>query len=143
VCRVLDRLDPFERLTFVDHRQIDQLPPGYDGRAGLSVFEPTSSRWFVKERALSEALFVLPFGWLYCFWPRLPIVNHFVRRALGSRKTRTSASEWWGAKKGALAPQSAPRDIQRFQAHKGTLRMELERFSFGLKELLVGRKSVV
>ena len=137
VCRVLDRLDPFDRLTFLDSRQDRELPEGYEGKAGLVVFDPTSSKFYAKELALSEALRVLPFGWLYFFWPRVPVVRQVVRKALGSRRARVRASEWWGMTALPLAPDKAPRDTARFEQHKAALRIEFEKFAFGMKELIV------
>lgn len=137
VCRVLDRLDPFERLTFVDSRQSHELPQGYDAKAGLVVFDPERGTFYSKERALSEALRVLPLGWLYFFWPHLPVLRQLARKALGSRRARVRASEWWGTTTLPRAPDKAAADPARFVEHKGTLRLELEKFGLGVKELII------
>lgn len=137
VCRVLDRLDPFERLTFVDARQTELLPKGYDGKAGLVVYDPARETLYSKEHALSQALRVLPFGVLYSFWPRLPVISYWVRRALGARRARLRVSEWWGIERLPEAPAGAATHEDEFVERKGTLCVELEKLAFGLKEVFV------
>ncbi len=137
ICRVLDRLDPFERLTFVDHRQTELLPKGYDAKAGLVVYDPTLRRLYAKEHALSQALRVLPLGVLYSFWPRLPLFSYWARRALGARRARVRTSEWWGANAVPASPVGAAARTEDFVERKGLLRMEAEKLAFGLKEVVV------
>src|SRR5690606_20929732 len=117
VCRVLDRLDPFDRLTFVDSRETERLPKAFDGKSGLVAVNTTTGEMFSRERALGEALKVLPFGWAYSFCPTMPILNRYVRRALGFRRTRRNASKWWGARKCPLPPSETVR-AQQFTDHK-------------------------
>jgi len=137
VCRLLDRLDPFDCLTFVDHRQTELLPKDYDAKAGLVVYDPATGALHAKEQALSQALRVLPFGVLYSFWPRVPLVSYWVRRALGARRARVRMSEWWGANSAAIAPSDAGPRTDDFVEHKGALRIEAEKLALGLKEVLV------
>ena len=78
VARVLDRLDPFERLTFVDARDAANLPAG----------APSDALWVVDRHgaiqrhaaAWFELLRALPFGIALALWLRLPIT-----RSLGAR----------------------------------------------------------
>jgi hypothetical protein len=142
ICRVLDRLDPFERLTFVDHRETERLPKDYDGKVGLVVHDPATGTSYAKERALSQALRVLPFGVLYSFWPRVPVISHWVQKALGARKSRVGVSEWWGVHSAPAAPPLAVASLDEFVERKGALRVEAEKLAFGLKELLIAFLSV-
>jgi hypothetical protein len=81
LARVLDRFDPFDRLTFVDARDAKSLPPGAPDDALFVIgHDGTIHR---HERAWFELLRALPLGIVLAVWLRLPVT-----RALGARLCR-------------------------------------------------------
>ena len=99
-CRVLKRLDPFERLTFIGNHESDKIPSGIDSETvstTVVVVDPATSSVHVEERAVYEAVKVLPFGVLAVAWLRVPGLSWLGKklyRAIASRRLRVSA--WFG-----------------------------------------------
>ncbi|HEV8551632.1 MAG TPA: hypothetical protein VGQ57_21435, partial [Polyangiaceae bacterium] len=90
LARLLDRLDPFDRLTFVDRRQTDLVPVGIPTDPFL-VLNP-EGRTFRHARALREVTRALPFGGLFRFILRLPFVAGYV--ASKARAFDEREGEW-------------------------------------------------
>ena len=74
-CRLLKRLDPWQRLTFIGNDDTARLPAGLDPKLCETsvVVVDASGRFFFEERAVARALRALPFGillagWLYVPW---------------------------------------------------------------------------
>jgi predicted DCC family thiol-disulfide oxidoreductase YuxK len=73
-CRILKRLDPFERLTFVGNDRPELLPAGVEPAAAersVIVIDPRG-RVFQEEQAVFEIGRALPFGILPLFWLKIP-----------------------------------------------------------------------
>lgn len=99
LCRLLKRLDPFDRLTFVANDDVDKLPSTVD-RAELDrtllVLLPDGTR-AREERAVFEVARALPFGIVPCFWlgvPGLSAVGRALYRRIADNRSRISA--WLG-----------------------------------------------
>ena len=99
ICRVLKRLDPCERLTFVGNDRTDAFPPGVDAAMAertVVVVDP-SGGIHVEERAVFELARALPFGILLVFWLRLPGLSELARAAYRAvARNRISISGWFG-----------------------------------------------
>ncbi|HEX6765095.1 MAG TPA: hypothetical protein VF103_06445 [Polyangiaceae bacterium] len=86
VARILDRFDPFDRLTFVDRRESAYLPANAPSDALFVV--DGEGRVFRGARALGEIARALPFGIVARAIIALPGLNALVRRACGRFETR-------------------------------------------------------
>ena len=76
VCRFLKRLDPFDRLTFVD--SMDELPEAVRDRAKkmtLATVDPEAGTIRTGHLGLYDALRALPFGIVFAIWLRVPGVS--------------------------------------------------------------------
>jgi predicted DCC family thiol-disulfide oxidoreductase YuxK len=82
-CRLLKRLDPWQRLTFVSNDQPELFPPGLDpARCETSVVAvDESGRMYFEERAVRRILRALPAGILLAIWLYLPGVSQLARAA--------------------------------------------------------------
>lgn len=102
VCRVLVRLDPRKRLTFIGNDDVAAFPPGVDPKlvdSTVVVVDP-SGRVHVEERAVFEIARAIPFGVLAAFWLRLPGLNLLGRalyRAVARNRIRISTFFGMGA----------------------------------------------
>jgi predicted DCC family thiol-disulfide oxidoreductase YuxK len=107
ICRLLKRLDPCERLTFVGNDKPELFPPGVDAALAertVVVVDP-SGKPHVEERAVFEIARALPFGVLFAFWLRLPGLRELAR--LGYRAVagnRVAISAWFGLGACGIAP---------------------------------------
>jgi predicted DCC family thiol-disulfide oxidoreductase YuxK len=74
ICRLLKRLDPCARLTFVGNDRDEALPPGVDRATAerTVVVVDAAGRVHLEERAVFEIARALPFGGLLFFWLLLP-----------------------------------------------------------------------
>ena len=117
ICRILKRLDPFERLEFVPNSARERIPE--------SVSDETLDKTVVcllpdgtvatEERAVYEIVRALPLGILAVFWIRVPGLS-LVARSLYRRvaENRVRISTWFGltacglSPVPAVAPASAP-----------------------------------
>src|SRR5262249_39633167 len=108
LCRLLKRLDPFQRLTFVGNDEEEHIPAGVvdaDLDRTLIVILP-DGRVVKEERAVFEVARALPFGILPAFWlavPGLASLGRALYRAVARNRTQISA--WFGlAQCGVPAP---------------------------------------
>jgi predicted DCC family thiol-disulfide oxidoreductase YuxK len=106
IARVLDRFDPFDRLTFVDSRQTDELPANAP-RDALWVLDRNGSI-LRRERAWFALLKALPFGILLAVWFRLPITRRLAARICRAFERRPVAlGRGLGVARHALEPADA------------------------------------
>jgi predicted DCC family thiol-disulfide oxidoreductase YuxK len=99
LCRLLKRLDPCERLTFVGNDRVEAFPPGVDAATAertVVVVDP-SGGVHLEERAVFEIARALPFGVLLCFWLRVPGLAELGRAAYRAvARNRMTISSWFG-----------------------------------------------
>jgi predicted DCC family thiol-disulfide oxidoreductase YuxK len=99
LCRLLKRLDPFERLTFVGNDERDRIPEQVDAELlerTLLVLMP-DGRIEREGRAVFELARALPFGVVGTFWlvlPGLSSLGNALYRKVARNRTRISA--WFG-----------------------------------------------
>ncbi len=98
-CRLLKRLDPWQRLTFVANDDAARLPSGVDPQLCQSsvVVVDAQGRIFIEERAVARVLRALPLGIVLAVWIYVPGLS-FLARA-GYRKlaaNRTQVSSFFG-----------------------------------------------
>jgi predicted DCC family thiol-disulfide oxidoreductase YuxK len=111
ICRILKRLDPFERLTFVGNDQVERLPPGVDAATTertVVVVDP-KGRVYTEERAMFEVGRALPFGILLFGWLRIPglaLMGRALYRVVAER--RIEISVWLGLGACGVGPQPEP-----------------------------------
>jgi predicted DCC family thiol-disulfide oxidoreductase YuxK len=110
-CRILKRLDIFERLTFVGNDRADLFPAGVDAATAarsVVVVDP-AGRAHLEEAAVFEIGRALPFGVVPLFWLKLPGLAQLGRalyRALA--RHRVELSVWLGLGACGIAPPVAP-----------------------------------
>ncbi len=100
-CRLLKRLDPWQRLTFVGNDETSRLPAGLDPKlceASVVVVD-AAGRFFLEEKAVRRALRALPFGifavwWLYV--PGLSLVGRALYRSVAANRIAISGFFGWG-----------------------------------------------
>lgn len=98
-CRLLARVDPFDRLRFVGDDDPAQIPDSVD-RTLLHrtvVVLDTAGRVSIEERAVYEILRALPLGIVLAFWIRLPLLSGVARwlyRRIAANRMRIST--WLG-----------------------------------------------
>jgi predicted DCC family thiol-disulfide oxidoreductase YuxK len=114
--RLLKRLDPFERLTFVGNHELDKLPAQVD-RSILDrtlVVVDAKGRAFKEERAVFEVGRALPFGILGVWWlmvPGLAQLGRALYRRVADNRVRISV--WFGLGAcGLKAPPTAASETQ-------------------------------
>jgi predicted DCC family thiol-disulfide oxidoreductase YuxK len=80
-CRLLKRLDPWRRLTFVGNDQTSLLPSGLDPKACETsvVVVDSAGRIFFEEKAVRRALRALPLGIVLAGWLYVPGLSHLGR----------------------------------------------------------------
>jgi len=126
LCRLLKRLDPFERLHFIANDEVDRIPAGVD-RAELErtllVLLPdgTQAR---EERAVFEVARALPFGLVPAFWlgiPGLSALGRLLYRQIAASRSRISA--WFGLAQCGV-PAAARKAEPERAAHGRTFRAE-------------------
>jgi hypothetical protein len=108
VARLLDRLDPFDRLTFVDAREAANLPADAP-RDALFVIRPDGEVARL-EHAWYELLKALPFGIAVAIWLRLPVTRAFGARFASAFEARSrSFGRALGVRRRAVEPSRAVR----------------------------------
>jgi predicted DCC family thiol-disulfide oxidoreductase YuxK len=116
LCRLLKRLDPFERLEFVGNQ--DQT--GALAELDAATLEKTivvlapDGRVFIEERAVFEIARALPFGWLPALWLRVPglsLLGHGLYRAVADN--RVAISVWFGFEACGIAPALRANEAHR------------------------------
>ena len=107
ICRVLKRLDPCARLTFVGNDQPNALPAGSaEGLAERTVIAVDArGRVFTEERAVFEIVRALPFGILFAAWLRVPGLDRLARAAYRAvARNRVTISGFFGLGACGLGP---------------------------------------
>jgi predicted DCC family thiol-disulfide oxidoreductase YuxK len=109
LCRLLKRLDPFERLSFVGNDERDKIPTSLEESTldrTLIVLMP-DGRALREERAVFEVARAIPFGIVPCFWLAVPGLSN-LGRALYRRiaANRTQISAWFGLAQCGVPSQS-------------------------------------
>ena len=98
-CRVLKRLDPFQRLTFVGNDRPELFPPGVDSATAdksVVVVDP-KGRVHLEEQAVFEIGRALPFGVIPLFWLKIPLLSALGRSLYRTlAKNRIRVSVWLG-----------------------------------------------
>lgn len=124
ICRVLKRLDPFERLRFVSNDDTDEIERLFEGRerpaaelldSTVVVVDP-EGRLYVEQRALFQIGRALPFGWLAFGWlgaPGLAELGAFGYRFVAARRQAMSAWLGMGVCGVPAAPVEAPAPKRR------------------------------
>jgi predicted DCC family thiol-disulfide oxidoreductase YuxK len=126
LCRLMKRLDPCERLTFVGNDRVEAFPPGVDAKTAertVVVVDP-AGRVHLEERAVFEIVRALPFGILFCFWLALPGGRNLGRAAYRAvADNRLAISSWFGlgacglgASPESLDPEPGPERARTFRA---------------------------
>lgn len=80
ICRLLKRLDPWQRLTFIGSEETERLPPGLDPkRCETSVVVlDAAGRFYFEEKAVRRVVRALPGGILLAAWLYVPGLSHLV-----------------------------------------------------------------
>ncbi|MGE0321274.1 MAG: DCC1-like thiol-disulfide oxidoreductase family protein [Polyangiaceae bacterium] len=98
-CRILKRLDPFQRLTFVENWDLEKLPEGLDPaiteQSVVAVMPDGSYR--TEANAVFEIIRALPFGIALVWWLKVPPLSSLgmwlYRKIAGNR---IQISVWLG-----------------------------------------------
>lgn len=99
ICRLLKRLDPWQRLTFIGNGDPAELPSGVDPALCETsvVVVDAEGRVYVEERAVARALRALPFGIVLAFWLYVPGLAQLARLAYRAvAKNRVQISSFFG-----------------------------------------------
>jgi predicted DCC family thiol-disulfide oxidoreductase YuxK len=102
LARLVKRLDPFERLTFVGNDEVERFPSGVTPETvdKTLVVVDSKGRVYEQEQAVRVALFALPFGSLLGVWllvPGLRQLAHAVYQKVAANRLRISAAVGLGA----------------------------------------------
>jgi predicted DCC family thiol-disulfide oxidoreductase YuxK len=106
-CRILKRLDPFERLTFVGNHERDRIPAALDAKTldeTFAVIRP-DGKIATHERGIYEVLRALPLGIFVAFWfvvPGLSALLRILYRRFAEH--RLQISSWLGLGICGVAP---------------------------------------
>ncbi len=147
-CRVLKRLDPFQRLHFVANDDRDAIPseiePALLERTVVVVLP--DGRAVQEERALFEVLRALPFGIVVGLWLRVPLLSQLFRALYRAfAKNRMHVSAWLGLGVCGVPAPPAPEepaagdgeDAPAEPAEQRTLRGDLASFGVFVREAAV------
>jgi predicted DCC family thiol-disulfide oxidoreductase YuxK len=107
ICRLLKRLDPCGRLTFVGNDRPEAFPAGLDTATAERTVVVVDAKGGVhfEERAVFEIARALPFGALLCFWMRVPGFEQLARAGYRAVATnRVAISSWFGLGACGLGP---------------------------------------
>jgi len=138
-CRLLKRLDPWQRLTFIGNNETSRLPAGLDPKLCETsvVVVDGAGAVFLEERAVRRAVRALPLGivvvaWLYV--PGLSLVGRAAYRWVAAR--RMAISELFGL--GACGvPQVATAAPPKASPWLGRVGDDLRGFGVMTRETLV------
>jgi predicted DCC family thiol-disulfide oxidoreductase YuxK len=102
LARLVKRLDPFERLTFVGNDEVERFPAGVSPEAvdKTLVVVDSKGRVFHQEQAVRVVLFALPFGSLLGVWLLVPGLRQLARAVydkVAVNRIRISAAVGLGA----------------------------------------------
>jgi len=125
LCRLLKRLDPCARLTFVGNDQAAEFPPGVDAATAerTVVVVDAAGKVHLEERAVFEIARALPFGVLFFFWLRIPGLEQLGR--LGYRtvaQNRVAISTFFGLGACGLGAPAGGAVAETPPEHAGTFR---------------------
>jgi predicted DCC family thiol-disulfide oxidoreductase YuxK len=83
ICRLLKRLDPWQRLTFIGNDETDRLPAGLDPQrcATSVVVVDAKGRFYFEEQAVRRAVQALPGGIWFVAWLYVPGLSHLAKVA--------------------------------------------------------------
>jgi predicted DCC family thiol-disulfide oxidoreductase YuxK len=112
-CRVLKRLDPWQRLTFVGNDETERLPAGLDPKRCETsvVVVDAAGRLYFEEQAIRRVVRALPGGILFVAWLYVPGLSHLGRalyRRLASHRLQISVFFGLGACGMPASPAAAP-----------------------------------
>jgi len=102
LCRLLKRLDPFQRLTFIGNDEAERLPAGLDPKlveTSVAVVD-AQGRIFLEERAARRAVRALPFGLLLVgvlYVPGIQQLGRALYRLVARNRIRISSFFGLGA----------------------------------------------
>ncbi|HEY6077388.1 MAG TPA: DCC1-like thiol-disulfide oxidoreductase family protein [Polyangiaceae bacterium] len=136
-CRLLKRLDPWQRLTFVGNDETARLPTGVDPKLCEStvVVVDASGTVHVEERAIGRALRALPFGLVLAWWLYVPGLAQLARPAYRwVASHRLQISSFFGL--GACGVPTAPTVEQNARPWRGRLALELGNYRILVRETL-------
>jgi predicted DCC family thiol-disulfide oxidoreductase YuxK len=110
--RILARLDVHRRLHWLSNRELAALPAGVDPallEGTILVVDPARDRRWTRADGFAEIFAALPFGRLWSWPMRLPLVRGIANRAYDAfARNRTRISLWLGlAGCGVPRPMSA------------------------------------
>ena len=111
LCRLLKRLDPFERLTFVANDEREKIPAALDDALldrTLLVLLP-DGRAVGEERAVFEVVRALPLGIVPAFWlvvPGLSAFGNALYRRIADNRARIST--WFGLARCGMPGNTSP-----------------------------------
>jgi predicted DCC family thiol-disulfide oxidoreductase YuxK len=136
-CRLLKRLDPWQRLTFIGNDQTASLPAGVDPKVCETsvVVVDATGRVHIEERAVGRALRSLPLGVLLAWWLYVPGLAQLGRagyRWVASH--RLQISSFFGL--GACGVPTAPTIEQNARPWRGGLARELHGHRVLVRETL-------
>jgi predicted DCC family thiol-disulfide oxidoreductase YuxK len=82
-CRLLKRLDPWQRLTFIGNDETDRLPPGLDPQrcSTTVVAVDAAGRFYFEEQAIRRTVQALPGGIWFVAWLYVPGLSHVAKVA--------------------------------------------------------------
>jgi predicted DCC family thiol-disulfide oxidoreductase YuxK len=82
-CRLLKRLDPWQRLSFIGNDETEKLPAGLDPKLCETsvVVVDAGGRFFLEEQAVRRVVQALPCGILLVWWLYVPGLSHLGRAA--------------------------------------------------------------
>jgi predicted DCC family thiol-disulfide oxidoreductase YuxK len=109
-CRLLKRLDPWQRLTFVGNDELDRLPAGLDPKRCETsvVVVDAQGRLFFEEQAVRRVVRALPAGILAVLWLYVPGLQQLGRA--GYRwvaENRVRISQFFGLGACGVTPREA------------------------------------
>jgi predicted DCC family thiol-disulfide oxidoreductase YuxK len=138
-CRLLKRLDPWQRLTFVGSDETARLPAGLDPKRCQTsvVVVDAAGRLYFEEQAVRRAVQALPLGIFLVAWLYVPGLSHLGRalyRWVAAHRVAISSFFGLGACGLPLSPQLA---VERSGPRFGRLGEELRGARTVVRETLV------
>jgi predicted DCC family thiol-disulfide oxidoreductase YuxK len=140
ICRLLKRLDPCERLTFVGNDRVEAFPPGVDAATAerTVVVVDAAGRAHLEERAVFEIARALPFGVLLFFWLRLPGLSELGRAGYRAvARNRLAISSFFGLGACGIALPQESEEFEEEPEKAATFRAARSGFNNLLRESLI------
>jgi len=112
-CRLLKRLDPWQRITFIGNDETERLPTGVDAKmaSGSVVVVDAQGRIHLEEKAVRRGARALPFGILLVWWlyvPGLSLLGRSLYRWVARNRLEISSFFGLGACGTPLAHAAPP-----------------------------------